>query len=41
MDHPHIVNIYGYTSDAENIYLLLEPCLGKNIYKKMSKNSIG
>lgn len=32
MNHPNILNLYGYTADAEKIYLLLEPCLGSNAY---------
>jgi len=37
MNHPSILNLYGYAADAEFLYLLLEPCLGSNMYQKLSK----
>lgn len=40
MSHPNILNLYGYTADAEKIYLLLEPCLGSNAYKRLSRAPI-
>ena len=40
MNHPNILNIYGYTSDAQKIYLVLEPCLGSNLFKRVSKEII-
>ncbi len=40
LSHPNILNIYGYTSDAEKVYLLLEPCLGSNIFKKLIKEPL-
>lgn len=36
MNHPNIINLYGYTADAEKIYLILEPCLGSNAYQRLS-----
>ena len=35
LEHPNIVNLYGFSADAENIYMLLEPCLEENLFKKM------
>lgn len=40
LSHPNIVAIYDFTHDEENIYLLLEPCLGGNLYEKISKEEI-
>jgi serine/threonine protein kinase len=40
MSHPNIINIYGYAADAEQVYLLLEPCLGSNMYQKIIKEPI-
>jgi aurora kinase, other len=37
LSHPNILNLYGYTADAEKVYLLLEPCLGSNAYKRLNK----
>jgi aurora kinase len=32
LNHPNIIKLYGYTSDQDNIYLLLEACLGDNLF---------
>ena len=40
LNHPNILNLYGCTADAENVYLLLEPCLGSNAYKKLTKEKV-
>jgi aurora kinase len=37
LHHPNIVAIYGFSHDEENVYLLLEPCLGGNLYDKITK----
>jgi serine/threonine protein kinase len=33
--HPNIVAIYGHSHDQENVYLLLEACLGGNLFEKV------
>lgn len=40
LNHPNIIKIYGCTADERNIYLLMEPCLGKNLYKMMAGAAI-
>jgi serine/threonine protein kinase len=37
LTHPNIVAMYGFTHDAENIYLLLEPCLEGNLFDLIKK----
>ena len=32
LEHPNIVKLYHYHIDQENVYLLLEPCLSKDLY---------
>jgi len=34
------VKLYTFSSDSENIYLLLEACIGENLFKKLSRESI-
>jgi serine/threonine protein kinase len=31
-NHPNIIKVYGYAFDTENVYILMEACLGKNLY---------
>lgn len=38
VDHPNIVRLYGFFYDEGQIYLLLEPCLGGNLFKAMGKS---
>jgi len=40
LNHPNVVNLYSYTSDAEYVYMLMEPCLGENLFKKMKKSAL-
>lgn len=40
LNHPNIIKVYGCTSDEKNIYILMEPCLGKNLYKLMAGGAI-
>lgn len=35
LTHPHIVAIYGHCHDEQNVYLLLEACLGGNLFQKL------
>ena len=35
--HPNIVNLYQFFVDDLYLYLLLEPCLGGNLFKLMNK----
>jgi serine/threonine protein kinase len=37
LTHPNIVAMYGFTHDAEHIYLLLEPCLEGNLFDLIKK----
>lgn len=39
--HPNIVNLYQYYVDDLYVYLLLEPCLGGNLFKLMNKTQSG
>jgi aurora kinase len=32
VSHPNIIKVYGYACDADNVYILMEPCAGKNLY---------
>lgn len=32
VSHPNIIKVYGCASDAEYVYILMEPCVGKNLY---------
>jgi serine/threonine protein kinase len=32
LEHPNIVRLYHYHIDQDNVYLLLEPCLSKDLY---------
>lgn len=38
IDHPNIVHLYGFFVDEAYVYLLLEPCLGGNLFKLMGKS---
>lgn len=35
--HPHIVNLYHFFVDEDAAYLVLEPCLGKNLYHNLKE----
>jgi aurora kinase len=35
LNHPNIIKLYNFFVDSDNIYLLLEPCLGNDLYKKL------
>jgi calcium-dependent protein kinase len=35
LSHPHIVAIYGHCHDEQNVFLLLEACLGGNLFQKL------
>lgn len=35
LNHPHIVKIYNFFVDEDAAYLVLEPCLGKNLYQNL------
>jgi serine/threonine protein kinase len=39
IDHPNIVHLYAFFVDEAYVYLLLEPCLGGNLFKLMGKNA--
>lgn len=41
MDHPNIVKLYAFHIDDANIYLLLEPCLGEDLFSTLKKNKDG
>jgi calcium-dependent protein kinase len=41
LNHPNIIKLYHFFVDAENIYLILEPCLGNDLYKNMNTCSEG
>ena len=40
ISHPNIVNLYAFSADDNNFYLLLEACLHGNLYSKMKKGPI-
>ena len=40
VSHPNIVNLYAFSADDTNFYLLLEPCLHGNLYSKMKKGPL-
>ena len=40
VSHPNIVNLYAFSADDNNFYLLLEPCLQGNLYSKMQKGPL-
>jgi calcium-dependent protein kinase len=33
--HPHIVKLYNFFVDEDSAYLVLEPCLGRNLYENL------
>lgn len=33
--HPNVVRLYHFFVDADCAYLVLEPCLGKNLYQNL------
>ena len=35
LNHPNIVKLYNFFVDEESAYLVLEPCLGKNLYQNL------
>lgn len=35
LDHPGIVHLYAWSSDAKCVYLLMEPCMGGNLFTKL------
>jgi serine/threonine protein kinase len=37
LNHPNIVQIYGYFADEENIYVLQELCTGGQLYDLVVK----
>ncbi len=37
LQHPNIVQLYGYFHDQKNVYLVLEYCPGGELYKQVSK----
>lgn len=37
LNHPNILNLYGWFEDSENIYLLLELMIHENLYKTIKK----
>lgn len=40
LNHPNILHLYGCGADAERIYLLLEPCLDGNLYKRLKEKAL-
>jgi aurora kinase len=38
LNHPSIVKLYHFFVDEESAYLVLEPCLGKNLYQNLKEN---
>ena len=38
VDHPGIVKIYNFFVDEDSAYLVLEPCLGGNLYHYLKKH---
>jgi len=41
LNHPNIIKLYHFFVDLENIYLVLEPCLGTDLYKNLKSSSEG
>lgn len=39
LNHPNIVKLYGFVIDQESIHMILEPCLGKNLYENIQDYS--
>jgi aurora kinase len=37
LDHPNVVQLYAFFSDQEHLYLIMEMCLGGNVYSSMKK----
>jgi len=37
LDHPHILKLYEYFKDKENVYLITELCKGGEVYDKLSE----
>jgi len=35
MDHPHILKIYEFYSDAHSYYIILEMCTGGELFAKI------
>lgn len=33
LDHPNIVKLYNFFVDDDSAYLVMEPCLGKNLHE--------
>jgi serine/threonine protein kinase len=33
--HPHVVRLYHFFVDDDCAYLVLEPCLGRNLYQNL------
>jgi hypothetical protein len=38
MNHPNVIKLYAFFSDAVNIYMVLELADEKCLYKKLTKN---
>ena len=38
LNHPNIVKLYNFFVDETQVYLILEPCLGKNLYQNLKAN---
>lgn len=38
IDHPSIVKIHHFFVDEDSAYLVLEPCLGGNLYHYLKKH---
>jgi serine/threonine protein kinase len=37
-DHPNLVKIYNFFVDEDSAYLVLEPCLGGNLFNYLKKH---
>jgi serine/threonine protein kinase len=40
LNHPSIVKLYAFTADKQYIYLLLEACLGGNLYQTLKGKAL-
>lgn len=41
INHPNIINLYQFFIDDSYVYLLLEPCLGGNLFKRIKESKRG
>lgn len=37
LNHPHIVKLYHFFVDEDSAYLVMEPCLGKNLFQNLKE----